>query len=144
MALRLKLKDGQPELVEADSPTELFLYQQLLSRNGRTRARSAKLTTPTEGEELPESARKLVRALYQTPSGMNAEAVAEALGVQAQGVGGFVTSLNTWGRRHGFPEGGLVVKTKVRGNQGKVTRRMKLADAFLNSLREGKIKGIRL
>lgn len=141
MAIRLTLKNG--ERVEADSPEELFAYHQLFL--GGSKAKIRPLAKPTgepadHDEPLPETAKRLVRLLAAFPEGMNSGDVAKALGVPAQGVGGYVTSLAAWGKRHGFPsKTELVTRTRRPNADGHFMRRLKLAEGFAKIIKEGKV-----
>lgn len=138
MSIRLKL-DGT---VEADSVEELIAYQNSL-RGGRARGSSRQLEAESE-ERLPEAARKLVMCLLHFPDGMNTADVAKELGVEPKGVGGSVTSLTAWGRRHNFTKKQLLEKERRVDGHGHVVRRIALSDRFRKMVEKGEVPGMKL
>jgi hypothetical protein len=148
MSLRLKMKpDGTIDAIEADSVEELLEYQRRLQCSGN----HAQKVTPTqqemlaaEEEALPEAAQKLVRLLVAHPDGMNTVDVAQALGVQARGVGGSITSLNAWGRKRDLTKRQLLTKDRRASGNGHTVRRIALAERLRRMIQEGKVPGMTL
>jgi hypothetical protein len=142
MSVRLK-PDGT---VEFDTPEELVAYQHA-SRNGSTNAKRPRGRPRASGddEELPESALKLVKLLLPQPDGVNTSDVAKALGLnEAKGIGGSVTSLTSWGRRHNLNKKQLIKKTRRVNGHGHNVRIMALAESFRKMIKEGKVPGVKL
>ncbi len=134
MSIRLK-PDGT---VEADSVEELVAYQRSL-RNGQP-SKILRAEQPGEGEEpLPEAAEKLVRLLLRSADGMDTADVAISLGVDPKGVGGSVTSLTSWGRRHGFSKKQLIVKDRRENGHGRMVRRLALSERFRKMIEQGEV-----
>jgi hypothetical protein len=130
---------------EFDTPEELVAYQHA-SRNGGTntkRPRGRRVSGEDEG--LPEAALKLVKSLLPHPDGVNTSEMAKELGLnEAKGIGGSVTSLTSWGRRHNFSKKQLIKKTRRVNGHGHNVRVMALTESFRKMIKEGKVPGVKL
>jgi hypothetical protein len=136
MSVRLK-PDGT---VEFDTPEELVVYQHASRNGGATKGTRGRHATSDE-EGLPESALRLVKFLLPKPDGVNTSEMAEALGLkEAKGIGGWVTSLTSWGRRHNLPKKQLLVKTRRTNG----ARFMALHENFRKMIKEGKVPGVKI
>lgn len=143
MSVRLK-PDGT---LEFDTPEELVAYQSA-TRNGAANA-PRRVGRPRrvsgDDEPLPESALKLVKFLLPEPNGVNTSEMAHALGLkEAKGIGGSVTSLTSWGRRHNLNRKQLITKTRRVNGHGHNVRFMALAESFRKMIKEGKVPGVKL
>src|ERR1051326_6610122 len=116
-----------------DTPEEYAVYQ-AASRNGAgNHAKKASRSRRISGEEepLPEAALKLVKYLLPIPGGVNTTDMAHALGLaEAKGIGGSVTSLTAWGRRHNLTKKQMLVKTRRANGNGHNARIMALHESF--------------
>jgi hypothetical protein len=143
MSLRLK-PDGT---VEADTPEELVAYQ-FASRNGAPNPnKKAPRVRRIVGDEepIPESAQKLIALLFPEPKGLITSDVAKALGLsEPKAIGGSVTSLTAWGRRHNFTKKQLLTKTRRSNGSGHNVRVMALTENFRKMIKEGKVPGMKL
>jgi hypothetical protein len=143
MSIRLK-PDGT---VEFDTADELIAYQHA-SRNGTASpAKKASRNRHIIGDDepLPESALKLVKFLLPKSDGVNTSEMAKALGLnEAKGIGGWVTSLTSWGRRHNLSKKQLLVKTRRANGHGHNARFMALHESFRKLIKEGKVPGVKL
>ncbi|MCL4524034.1 MAG: hypothetical protein M1453_14075 [Acidobacteria bacterium] len=149
MTIRLRLKDdGSIDAIEVDSVEELLtIYQQFPLAGNRAGTHSfvpRKLSADTDNSPLPESAARLVSLLYSAPHGMNTFDVAKALHVDPKGVGGFVTSLTSWGRRRGLTKKQLIMKERRPNANGRMVRRINLTDFFRKMIEDGKVPGMKL
>jgi hypothetical protein len=143
VSIRLKLRvDGTVESVEVDSVKEAIEYQELLARKG-PRTETAKSDDKTWAgpvyEPLPDAALKLVKVLYGHATGLETTKVAEALGVDPKGVGGSVTSLTAWGRKHGIQKKYLIEKVRKRDSEGHSVRRIFLSHNFVRLIKKGDV-----
>jgi hypothetical protein len=150
MSVRLKLRnDGSIEAVEADTVAELVGYhQQYASRNGTAPTKKGpriKYSPGEEGDEpLPEAAEKLVKLLFSASDGMDTGDIAVKFGVEPKGVGGSVTSLTAWGRRHNLSKKQLLRKERRENGHGHFVRRLALSDHFRKMIKEGKVPGMKI
>jgi len=144
MAIRLRMKEGPFEFIEADSAEELAsAYQQFLRANGRKGRMPIDVPSASGANEaLPANALKLVRLLLPKPQGMNSHDVARELGVEPRGLGGFVTSLSNWGRRHNLTKKQIITKERRANGHGHLVRNLALTDRFRQMIQDGKIKGL--
>lgn len=142
MSIRLKL-DGT---VEADTPEELVAYQ-YASRNGGASSKKPARSRAASGDEemLPVSAQKLIEILFPATNGLVTSDVAKALGLsEPKAIGGSVTSLTAWGRRHNFTKKQLLIKSRRSNGNGHNVRVMGLTESFRKAIREGKVPGMKL
>src|ERR1700733_3791519 len=126
---------------------ELVAYQ-IASRNGGGSA--SKKTSRTkrvarDEEPIPESAQKLITLLLPAQNGLVTSDVAKALGLnETKAIGGSVTSLTAWGRRHNYTKKQLLTKTRRTNANGHNVRVMALTESFRKMLKEGKVPGVKL
>jgi len=145
MAITLTRADGS--VIQADSPEELAQYEKALDaiRNGtRPKGRRGKQRVVVSDEELPEHAQELAALLLKHSDGMASAEVGKHFGVDARGIGGYVTSLTNWGRRHGFTKRQMVKTDRRDNGHGHSVRRIRLADFFREKIKKGEVPGVKL
>jgi hypothetical protein len=151
MSVRLKFeKDGSIEAI-ADSVEELIAYhQRFAAQNG-----SANLTRRSEppknsplsesDDSLPEAALRLVKHLYQAQGEVKTSDLQHAFGLsEPRAIGGTVTSLTSWGRRHNLSKKQILIKGRRANGNGHTVRTMALTESFRKMIREGKVPGVTL
>jgi hypothetical protein len=149
MAIKVRLPDGTD--VESDSPRELVEFLQLRTAiNGNGTAiqpapRVVKAPSPTVTSiagEMSENAAKLVSLLIDHPEGVETRKLAESLGVDVKGLGGYVTAFTNWSKRNGLGDKRtLFVKLRATKN-GVKSRSLSLSKRFYQLVKEGRIPGL--
>jgi hypothetical protein len=149
MAIKVRLPDGTD--VESDSPRELVEFLQLRgtlsNTNGTASSHTAKVAKPSfpavtsVADEMSENAAKLVTLLIDHPDGVETRKLAESLGVDVKGLGGYVTSFTNWSKRNGLGDKRtLLVKLRATKN-GVKSRSLSLSKRFYQLVKEGRIPG---
>ena len=146
--MKLTLKDGA--FVEFDSVSQLVEFYKQLSPtttnngNHKTRVSTRNNRVDRELDEMPESPLKLVKFLFGATGAVDSDAVVKTLGISGRAIGGTVTSLGFWAKRHNLEKKQMLVKGRRANGNGRSVRTLALTESFRKMIREGKVPGVKL